>query len=358
MQAIMKTKTEKGFEVREIPEPEIQHGNEVKLKVDVASICGTDYHMWVYDKWAQNRLPPAIPFVAGHEAGLEVVDIGPDVRNLEVGDKVSMECHEACGTCYQCRSDRMHICSMTKIFGVDKDGIFAEYVVIPELNAVKNDPNLDPAIASLQDPLGNAVHTILPKDNLEDIAGKNVLITGAGPIGLMAIPVVKMLGAGQVFVTAGGNNMIRLNMAKKLGADLVLNAREEGDKVPKIIRDATDGNGVDVLLEMAGNIHALKHGLQALTYGGRVSLLGFFPGPIEFDINSLMISKGASVHGIAGRRMFQTWQVMKGLLKSKDLQNKLKNDIITHRVPMDDWESGMLEIDSKKAIKVVMDPFK
>ena len=358
MQAIMKTKAEKGFEIREIPEPEIRHGNEVKLKVDVASICGTDYHMWVYDEWAQNRLPPAIPFVVGHEAGLEVVEIGPDVQSLEIGDKVSMECHEACGTCYQCRSDRMHICSNTKIFGVDRDGVFAEYAVIPELNAVKNDPNLDPAIASLQDPLGNAVHTILPKDNVEDIAGKNVLITGAGPIGLMAIPVVKMLGAGQVFVTAGGNNMLRLNTAKKLGADLVLNSREEGEKVPKIIRDSTDGIGVDVLLEMSGNIHALKHGLQALTNGGRVSLLGFFPGPIEFDINSLMISKGASVYGIAGRRMFQTWQVMKGILKSKDLQNKLKNDIITHRVSMDDWESGMLEIDTKKAIKVVMDPFK
>ncbi|MHA2215047.1 MAG: zinc-binding dehydrogenase [Candidatus Hodarchaeales archaeon] len=353
----MKTKEEKGFEIREIPEPEIQHGNDVKLKVDVASICGTDYHMWVYDEWAQKRLPPAIPFVVGHEAGLEVVEIGPDVRSLEIGDKVSMECHEACGVCYQCRSDRMHICGNTKIFGVDRDGIFAEYAVLPELNAVKNDPNLDPAIASLQDPLGNAVHTILPKDNVEDIAGRNVLITGAGPIGLMAIPVVKILGAGQVFVTAGGNNMLRLNMAKKLGADLVLNSREEGENIPKIIRDATDGIGVDVLLEMSGNIHALKHGLQALTNGGRVSLLGFFPGPIEFDINSLMISKGASVYGIAGRRMFQTWQVMKGILKSKDLQNKLKNDIITHRVSMDDWESGMLEIDAKKAIKVVMDPF-
>ncbi|MHA2329482.1 MAG: zinc-binding dehydrogenase [Candidatus Hodarchaeales archaeon] len=357
MQAIMKTKPEKGFEIREIPEPEIQHGNEVKLKIDVASICGTDHHMWVYDQWAQKRLPPAIPFVAGHETGATVVDIGPDVKNLQIGDRVSMECHEACGTCYQCRSDRMHICSFTKIFGVDKDGIFAEYAVIPELNAVKNDPSLDPAIASLQDPLGNAVHTILPKDNVEDIAGKNVLITGAGPIGLMAIPAVKMLGAGQVIVTAGGNNLLRLNTAKDLGADLVLNAREEGDNIPRIIRDATDGVGVDVLLEMAGNSHALKHGLEALTYGGRVSLLGFFSGSIEFDINSLMISKGATVYGIAGRRMFQTWQIMSGLLKSKQLQKYLKEKIITHRVNMSDWEKGMMEIHEKRAIKVVMDPF-
>ncbi|MHA1227233.1 MAG: L-threonine 3-dehydrogenase [Candidatus Hodarchaeales archaeon] len=356
MQAIMKTKEEKGFEIKEIDEPQIVNPTDVKFKIDVASICGTDHHMWVYDPWAQKRLPPAIPFVAGHEVMGTVVEIGPGVRNIQVGDKISMECHEACGTCYQCRSDRMHICKNTKIFGVDKDGIFAEYAVIPELNAWKNDPDLDPALGSLQDPLGNAVHTVLPKDNLEDIAGKNVLITGCGPIGLMAIPVVKKLGAAQVFATGGGNNMLRLNMAKELGADMVLNARELGDKIPKTILDATDGNGVDVLLEMSGNVHALRQGLESLTNGGRVSLLGFFPGPIEFDINSLIISKGAVVYGIAGRRMFQTWQVMRNLLKSKDFQEKLKK-VITHRVNMADWEKGMLEIHEKRAIKVVMDPF-
>ncbi|MHA2226990.1 MAG: zinc-binding dehydrogenase [Candidatus Hodarchaeales archaeon] len=358
MQAIMKTKPEKGFEIKEIPEPEINHGSEVKIKVDVASICGTDHHMWIYDQWAQKRLPPAIPFVAGHEMGGTIVDIGDDVKNLQIGDKVSMECHEADLTCYQCRSNRMHICRNTKIFGVDKDGIFAKYAVIPELNAWKNDQDLDPALTSLQDPLGNAVHTILPMNLSADegIAGKNILITGCGPIGLMSIPVVKMLGAGQVFATAGGNNMLRLNMAKEMGADLVLNAREEGDKIPKIIRDTTDGNGVDILLEMAGNVHALKQGLNALTYGGRVSLLGFFSGPITFDINSLMISKGASIYGIAGRRMFQTWQVMRGLLKNKSLQDKLRK-LITHRVNMAEWEKGMIEIDEKRAIKVIMDPF-
>jgi threonine 3-dehydrogenase len=358
MEAIMKTKPEKGFEIQEIPEPEISRGNEVKIKTDVTSICGTDHHMWVYDAWAQKRLPPAIPFVAGHEVGGTVVEIGSDVRNIEVGDMVSLECHDACTTCYQCRSDRMHVCRDTAIFGVDKDGIFAEYAVIPELNVWKNDKNLDPALASLQDPLGNAVHSIFPKGNVEDdgVGGKNVLITGCGPIGLMAIPVVKQLGAAQVFATAGGNNMLRLNMAKEMGADLVLNAREDGDNIPKIIRDATDRNGVDVMLEMAGNVHGLKHGLEALTYGGRVSLLGFFSGPITFDINTLMISKGASVYGIAGRRMFQTWQVMRGLLKDRNLQEKLRK-LITHQVPMSDWEKGMLEIHEKRAIKVTMDPF-
>ena len=137
---------------------------------------------------------------------------------------------------------------------------------------------------------------------------------------------------------------------------MVLNAREEED-IPKIIRDTTDGNGVDILLEMSGNVHALRQGLEALTLGGRVSLLGFFPGPIEFDINSLMISKGASIYGIAGRRMFETWQVMGGILKSKEFQDQLKK-LITHRVNMKDWEKGMIEIDEKRAVKVVMDPFK
>ena len=357
MQAIMKTKPEKGFEIKETSEPQITHSNEVKIKIDVASICGTDHHMWVYDQWAQKRLPPAIPFVVGHETGATVVAVGSDVKNIQVGDKVSVECHEADGTCYQCRSDRMHVCRNTKIFGVDKNGIFAEFAVIPELNAWKNDDDLDPALASIQDPLGNAIHTVLPKDNLEDIAGKNVLVTGCGPIGLMSIPVVKMLGAGQVFATAGGNNIQRLNMAEVMGADLVLNAREDGDKIPKIIRDATNDDGIDILLEMSGNTHALRQGLEALTYGGRVSLLGFFSGPITLDINSLMISKAANVYGIAGRRMFQTWQVMRGLLKSKELQNKLKK-LITHRVNMSDWEKGMIEIDEKRAIKVVMDPFR
>jgi threonine 3-dehydrogenase len=352
----MKTKPEKGFEIEEISEPEITHGNQVKIKVNVASICGTDHHMWVYDQWAQKRLPPAIPFVAGHEVGGTVVEIGSDVVNIRVGDKVSIECHEACGTCYQCRSDRMHICRNTKIFGVDKDGVFAEYAVVPELNAWKNDEDLDPALASIQDPLGNAIHSIHPKNNIADIAGKNVLITGCGPIGLMSIPIVRMLGAGQVFATAGGNNMLRFNMAKEMGADMVLNAREEGENIPKLIRDATNGNGVDVLLEMSGNVHALIQGLESLTYGGRVSLLGFFSGPITFDMNSLIISKGANVYGIAGRRMFQTWQEMRGLLKSKSLQEKLKK-LITHRVKMYDWERGMIEIHEKRAVKVVMDPF-
>lgn len=354
----MKTKQEKGFEIQEILEPEIKHGNEVKFKIDVASICGTDHHMWVYDQWAQKRLPPAIPFVAGHEVGGTVVEVGPDVVNIEVGDKISVECHDACTTCYQCRSDRMHICSNTKIFGVDKDGIFSNYAVIPELNAWKNDADLDPALTSLQDPLGNAIHSVFPKGLTADegIAGKSVFITGCGPIGLMSIPVAKRFGAAQVFASGGGRNMQRLEMAKKLGADLVLNAREEGDKIPRIIRDATDGNGVDVVLEMAGNVHALRQGLESLTLGGRVSLLGFFSGPIEFDINSLMISKGASMYGIAGRRMFQTWQVMRGVLKSKEFQNQLKK-LITHRVNMADYEKGMIEIDEKRAIKVVMDPF-
>ncbi|MFW9990803.1 MAG: L-threonine 3-dehydrogenase [Candidatus Odinarchaeota archaeon] len=357
MQAIMKTKREVGFEIQEVPEPEIKAPYEVKIKVNAASICGTDVHMYEFDQWAQNRLKP--PFIAGHEVGGTVIEIGSDVRNLEVGDRVSMECHLACGTCYQCRTDRMHICRYTKVFGVDMDGIFTNYAVIPELNAWKNDPDLDPRLASLQDPLGNAVQTVLPKDNIEDIAGKTVCVIGCGPIGLMSIAVAKALGAAQVFATAGGSNMLRLNLAKEMGADMVLNARKDGDKIPQIIRDATNGDGVDVALEMSGYPSGMQNAVDMLTMGGRISMLGFFSRPFEQNpqIMNQLVTKAVNVHGIAGRRMFQTWVQMRGLLKQKSFQERIAK-VITHRITMEDFQKGMDELLAKNAIKVVMEPFK
>ncbi|MHA1166615.1 MAG: L-threonine 3-dehydrogenase [Candidatus Hodarchaeales archaeon] len=357
MQAIMKTKREVGFEIKEVPEPVIKRPDEVKIKVDAASICGTDVHMYEFDTWAQNRLKP--PFIAGHEVGGTVIEIGSDVKNLKIGDKVSMECHLACGTCYQCRTDRMHICRYTKVFGVDMDGIFANYAVIPELNAWKNSPDLDHRLASLQDPLGNAVHTVLPKDNIEDIAGRTVCVIGCGPIGLMSIAVAKALGAAQVFATAGGNNMLRLNMAKDMGADLVLSAKEEGDKIPQIIRDATDGDGVDVIFEMSGHPSGMQNALDMITMGGRISMLGFFSRPFDNNPQLLnqMVTKAVTIYGIAGRRMFQTWVQMRGLLKRKSFQEKIAK-IITHKITMENFQHGMDELLAKKAIKVVMEPFK
>ena len=353
MYAIVKTKRAPGAEVTTVNIPKIER-SEVLVKVKTASICGTDVHIWDWNKWAQERMRK-IPLIFGHEFCGEVVDVGADVTSVKLGDFVSAETHIVDGTCYQCQTDRMHVCRHMEILGVDRDGVFAEYVSLPERNAWKNDPKLDPAVASIQEPLGNAVQTALPKDNIEDIAGKDVAVLGCGPIGLMAIAVVKTLGAAKIFATAGGLNKMRMDLATKMGADLVLSAREEGENIPQRILTETDGNGVDVALEMSGSPMALKQAFEILTPGGRVSLLGLFDTSVMFDFNDAMIFKAATVYGISGRRMFQTWHQIKGLLSNPEFRNKV-GSIITHKLAMRDFEEGIDLINSKKAAKVVLEP--
>jgi len=353
MKAIVKKKPEPGAEVATVDEPKF-HKNEVLIKVKAASICGTDIHIWEWNEWARNRIRK-IPLIFGHEFAGEVVGVGKDVTNVHEGDMVSAETHIVDGTCYQCRTDRMHICQNIEILGVDRDGVFAEYVVLPERNAWKNNPNLDPAIASIQEPLGNAVQSVLPKDHIEDITGKNVAVLGCGPIGLMAIAVLKTMGAARIFATAGGLNKTRMELAERMGADLVLSAREEGEDLVKTIRDATDGNGVDVVLEMSGAPSAVRQAFEMLTPGGRVSLLGLLDKPMELDLNNALIFKAATVYGISGRRMFQTWYQVKGLLAKPDFRDKIAS-IITHRIPIRDFKKGIELINSKRAGKVVLEP--
>jgi len=353
MKAVVKKRPKLGAEVTTVNEPRF-HNNEVLVKVKAASICGTDIHIWEWNEWARNRIKK-IPLIFGHEFAGEVVEIGKDVTNVQKGDMVSAETHIVDGTCYQCRTDRMHVCQNMQILGVDRDGAFAEYVVLPERNAWKNDPNLDPAIASIQEPLGNAVQSVLPKDHIEDIAGKNVAVLGCGPIGLMAIAILKAIGAAKIFATAGGLNKARMELAEKMGADMVLSAKEEGENLVKIIRGATNGNGVDVALEMSGAPSAVRQAFKMLTPGGRVSLLGLLDKPMELDLNDALIFKAATVYGISGRRMFQTWYQVKGLLSKPDFRNKLVS-IITHKIPMRDFEKGIELINSKRAGKVVLEP--
>ena len=353
MYAIVKKRREPGAEIATVDVPKIGR-NEVLVKVRAASICGTDVHIWDWNLWAQNRVKK-IPLIFGHEFAGEVIEVGSNVTSVQMGDMVSAETHIVDGTCYQCKTDRMHVCQHMEILGVDRDGTFAEYVALPERNAWKNDPNLDPAVASIQEPLGNAVQTVLPKDHIEDIAGKNVAVLGCGPIGLMAIAVVRALGAAKIFATAGGLNKLRMEMAEKMGADMVLSAREEGENIVKIIRDATGGNGVDVALEMSGSSMAVRQAFEMLTPGGRVSLLGILERPMEFDFNSAVVFKAATVYGILGRRMFQTWYQMKGLISNSDFRNKIAS-IITHRIPMRDVAKGMDLINSKQAGKVILEP--
>jgi threonine 3-dehydrogenase len=249
----------------------------------------------------------------------------------------------------------MHICRNLEILGVDRDGAFSEYVVLPERNAWKNDPDLDHEVASIQEPLGNAVQSALPKDNLEDIAGKRVAVLGCGPIGLMTIAVVKALGASQIFATAGGLNQVRLDLAKKMGADEIYSAKKEGEHITQKILDETEGNGVDVSIEMSGAPQALRQAFDILTPGGRVSLLGIFNREVEVDLNNGVIFKAAHVYGISGRRMFQTWYQVKGLLSRPKFRKKIKS-IITHKLGMSDITEGVELIKSKKAAKIILKP--
>ncbi|MCI4372481.1 MAG: L-threonine 3-dehydrogenase [Thermoplasmata archaeon] len=350
MQAVVKAHRGPGGEVVTVPTP-TPSDDEVLVRVRASSICGTDVHIWKWNAWAEERVRK-VPMIFGHELSGEVVEVGKRVRSLAVGDHVSAETHIVDGTCYQCKTGRMHICANVQVLGVDRDGVFAEYAVLPELNAWKNDPKLDPAIASMQEPLGNAVHSLLPEDNLEDIAGKTVLITGAGPIGLLAIAVAKSLGAEKVIATEV--NRVRFDLARKMGADLVLNPVEEGDRIVRTIRDATYGRGVDVACEMSGHPSGFALVFDALTPGGRVSLLGLLDRPTTIDVDSALIFKAARVHGIFGRRMFETWFQVKGLLAIPAFREKVAQ-IITHRVPIPELARAMDLIDSTQAAKVSLE---
>jgi len=353
MNAVVKVKRQPGAEITKVGSPEIKE-NEVLAHVEAASVCGTDVHIWDWNEWAQRRMRK-IPVIFGHEVAGKVIEIGRNVTSVQVGDKVSAETHIVDNTCYQCRTDRKHVCKNMEILGVDRDGVFAEQFALPEDNTWKNDQHLDPGIASIQEPLGNAVQAILPKEHVEDIAGKNVAVLGAGPIGLMAIAVLRELGAARIFATAGGLNKVRMDLAKKMGADMVLSAREEGDRLVKTIVDATDTNGVDVALEMSGDPNALKQAFEMVTPGGRVSLLGIFERSTELDLNNAIIFKSATVYGITGRRLFETWYQVRGLLAKSSFREKIAS-VITHRIPMHDIGRGMDLIKSKQAGKVVLEP--
>ncbi|HYK92683.1 MAG TPA: L-threonine 3-dehydrogenase [Thermoplasmata archaeon] len=350
MQAFVKTRRAPGGELTRVPEPK-PRADEVRVRVRASSICGTDVHIWEWNAWAQSRVR-TVPMIFGHELSGEVVEVGREVTSLAVGDHVSAETHIADGTCYQCRTGKMHICANVQVLGVDRDGIFAEQAVLPAVNAWKNDPALDPVLASIQEPLGNAVHSLLPEDNIEDLAGKNVLVTGCGPIGLLAILVAKTLGAERVIATEV--NPIRIDLARKMGADLVVNPKESGDGTAQRVRDATDGRGADVSVEMSGHPSSLRLAFDALTPGGRVSLLGLFDGEASLDVDNALIFRAARVHGIFGRRMFETWYQVKSLLARPAFREKMAQ-IVTHRVPIPELGRAMQLIESGQAAKVSLE---
>ena len=342
MNAVVKTSGEPGgTEFRQVKVPEIRP-DEVLVKVSVASICGTDIHIYKWDQWANSRIKP--PLIYGHEFGGEVVKVGEMVRSINVGDYVSGECHITCGRCNQCRTGNAHVCQNVSIFGMDQDGIFAEYAAIPESNLWKNDPKLPLKIASIQDPLGNAIHTVFSAD----IAGRDIAVMGCGPIGLMGVAVCKAAGAARVFAI-GRENQYRIDLAKEIGADFAMSSLE--DDAYKVIMEETDGKGVDAVLEMAGKPEAVSQGLKYLSIGGTISLLGLFSKPLTLDLTNDVVFKYATIKGISGRLMYDTWYRMQGLLKS----GKLNLDpIITHEFSFEEFDEAMETAISGNSGKVVM----
>lgn len=340
MRALVKEEPGPGAAVRDVPIPEPGPG-ELLVRVEAASVCGTDVHIERWDNWAQENFGPP-PMIFGHEMAGVVVAHGPGAGRIRLGETVAAESHLVCWDCYQCRTGRAHVCEGLRILGVHVPGSFAQYVAIPEMNAWVYE-GLPAEIAALQEPLGNAVHACL----VEEIAGQTVAVLGCGPIGLMSVAVARMAGAGRIFAT--DINPERLQMASRMGADVVLDAR---DDVVARLRSETDGNGVDVVLEMSGAEPALHQGLAALTNGGRISLLGTHSRPVTLDLSQEVIFKGARVHGITGRRMWETWYRTTALLEEGlDLR-----PIITHRLPLAAYAEAFELVASGHAGKVVLLP--
>ncbi len=328
MKAIVKAYAAPGAEMRDVPEPEITRPDQIKVKVLATSICGTDYHIYSWDSWSSQRVKP--PRVMGHEFAGEVIEIGSDVTAFKVGDYVSGESHWVCGHCKQCLLNERHVCANTKILGVDVDGCFAPFVVVPEGSAWKNDRSVPPQFACIQDPLGNAVHATLAGE----VVGRSVAVLGCGPIGIFAVAVAKAAGAATVY--ASDTREYRLNLATKLGADGVVDVTK--DDLESYIAKRTDGQGVDVVLEMSGASIAIQQAMRIARRGGRVSLMGIPAQKVELDMAEDMIFKGLQIQCIVGRRLYETWDTMRSLLSSGRLNVE---PAITHLLPFEDFDHGM-----------------
>jgi threonine 3-dehydrogenase len=341
MKALVKTRPEAGFELAEVPVPAIGP-TDVLIEVEKAGVCGTDSHIYFWDKWAQARIKP--PLVIGHEFMGTVREIGDAVRAVRVGDRVSAEGHIADLTCLLCRTGQAHICERVEIIGVDRDGAFARYIAIPEYNVWKLDPAIPDEYAAIFDPLGNAVHTVMAAG----VSTKSVVIMGVGSIGLMAIPVARAAGAASVY--AIDVNPSKLELAKRLGADETFLATQSG--LVDDIKRLTNGDGVDVLLEMSGSGAAIDAGLQMVRNGGTAALLGIPSDNVHLNLAERIIFKGLTVLGINGRRMFETWYQTQALVKSGRVDLR---SIITHVLPYTQFDRAFELMRSGEAAKIVLD---
>ncbi len=339
MKALAKLRPEPGLWLQQAPIPEVGH-NDLLIKIRKTSICGTDVHIYNWDAWAQQTIP--VPMIIGHEYVGEVAGIGQEVSGFALGDRVSGEGHVTCGHCRNCRAGRRHLCRNAVSVGVSRAGAFAEYLVIPAVNAFKLPDGISDDMAAIFDPLGNAVHTALSFD----LVGEDVLITGAGPIGIMAAAVARHAGARHVVIT--DVNPYRLELAKRLGATRTV--RVDKESLPEVEAQLGMTEGFDVGLEMSGAPAAFRQMLETINHGGKIALLGIPPEEMAVDWTRI-IFKGLTLKGIYGREMFETWYKMASLVQAGlDL-----TPIITHRFAIDEFEKGFEVMCSGLSGKVILD---
>jgi len=339
MKALVKRNSTPGLWLEDVPEPETGI-NDVLIKVHKTGICGTDLHIYNWDEWAQKTIP--VPMVVGHEFVGEIVSVGSNVVDFHPGQIVSGEGHVVCGRCRNCLAGRRHLCKDTKGIGVNRPGAFAEYVALPVTNVWVHNEGIDPEVASIFDPYGNAVHTALTFP----VLGEDVLITGAGPIGIMAAAVVRHAGARHVVIT--DINPYRLELATKMGVTRAVNPMEQ--TLAEVQKELGMTEGFDVGLEMSGNANAFQDMLSNMSHGGKIAMLGIPPKPIAIDWNTVIFNM-LTIKGIYGREMYETWYMMKSMLESGlDLK-----PVITHRFAYDDFEKGFEVMNAGNSGKVILD---
>ena len=339
MKALVKAKAETGLWIEDIPQPAIGI-NDVLIRVHRTGICGTDVHIYDWDEWARQTIP--VPMAIGHEFVGEIVEVGSNVIDFHPGELVSGEGHVVCGRCRNCMAGRRHLCAHTSGVGVNRPGCFAEFIALPMTNIWRHDPNVDRDVAAIFDPFGNAVHTALAFE----VLGEDVLITGAGPIGIMAAAVVRHAGARNVVIT--DVNEYRLDLARKVGVNLALNVKQTS--IADAQKQLGMQEGFDVGLEMSGNPTAFRDLLRTMHHGGSVALLGIPPGETAIDWNQV-IFKGLNMRGIYGCEMFETCYKMAAMLQSGlDI-----TPVITHHFPVQEFQRGFETMGSGQSGKVILD---
>lgn len=339
MRALIKAKPERGIWLERTSKPQFGH-NDVLIKVHRTAICGTDIHIYQWDDWAQKTIP--VPMAVGHEFAGEIVETGIEVKGYAVGDRVSAEGHVTCGVCRNCRAGRRHLCRKAIGIGVNRPGAFAEYIAVPAFNIFKLPDVISDDMAAILDPFGNATHTALSFD----LVGEDVLITGAGPIGIMAVAIARFAGARHIVIT--DVNEYRLGLARKLGASVAHNVAE--GPIDQVMSDLGMEEGFDIGMEMSGNPAAFRDLLHTMHHGGKVALLGIPPGEMPIDWNEV-IFKGLLIKGVYGREMFETWYKMSSMLQS----GLNIGPVITHRFAVDDYLQAFDLMESGQSGKVILD---